>query len=302
MADTQEPDENGREGDGNPAPTMPSNSDAQTPQAQPTSDAHNQQVQGNRERYIYGPTKTAVKWLDAHNAGVMAIATIVIMVATIVNVWYVGGQLSEMQSGSAQTDQLIRSNADLASAANIQGAASKTQADAAVRQAEALTGQLSVMQKQLSAVRNEQRPWIAIVPIMKVIAVGQKLEAVVTFANVGHTPAFKVLTVVNGFGLSPAAAPPEPMTSLPADAKSKEGNGKVILPTTNVSATVPWAEGKPLSQLQFDSLQNNAQVLWVAARVEYFDDGGDVHSTSLRASYDFSNASFLSVNPGNDAD
>jgi hypothetical protein len=237
------------------------------------------QVEANRPRFWKRPSLT--DW-------VMMAATVVIAIATVVNVVYVGGQLAEMRSGSGQTDQLIKANTDLASAA--------------VKEADALTGQLSIMQKQLVAVHNGQRAWVAIGVVMKPIAVGQKLEAVVTFSNVSRTPAFKVLTLVNGFGLGASDPSPEPMISLPADTGTKEGNGKVILPSTTVTSGVQWADDQPITQIQFDGLQRKSDVLWVTARVEYFDDEGSPHSTTLRASYDFANTSFLSVNPGNDAD
>jgi hypothetical protein len=51
------------------------------------------------------------------------------MAATIVNVIYVGGQLAEMRSGSEQTDKLISSNANLASAAKDQATAATMQAN-----------------------------------------------------------------------------------------------------------------------------------------------------------------------------
>lgn len=116
MADTKDPDDDGSEGDGNAAPATPSDSGPQPPQAEPASDAHNQQVQANRDRYIYGPTKAAVKWLDGHNGAVMAVATVVIMIATIANVWVVDGQLEEMRSSDPQTDKLIGANVKLAAA------------------------------------------------------------------------------------------------------------------------------------------------------------------------------------------
>jgi hypothetical protein len=112
------------------------------PQTHSRHPANHHRVRENRQRYVHGPLEAGVKWLDAHNGAITAIATVVIMIATIVNVIYVGGQLSEMKSGGEQTDQLIKSNADLAAAA-------KSQADATVKQADVSASQLSIMQSEL---------------------------------------------------------------------------------------------------------------------------------------------------------
>jgi hypothetical protein len=187
MSDAQEPDEDGHERGGESPPASPSQPGPQPPQAQPTPDAYNQQVQENRERYIYGPTKTAVKWLDAHNAGVMAVATVVIMIATIANVWVVGGQLEEMRSSGRQTDQLIKSNADLAAAAGTQAEATKQAADVAER-----------------TLLITQIPYVGIQSIKEVPTRDAESKRVIyhkvsiVLENTGNTVAKNMATVING--------------------------------------------------------------------------------------------------------
>jgi hypothetical protein len=77
------------------------------------------------------------------------------LAATVTNVIYVGGQLSEMKSSSAQTDKLIASNAQLAIAA-------KTNAEAALKQAGAAEKQATAMQGQLDAMERDQVPYVSI--------------------------------------------------------------------------------------------------------------------------------------------
>jgi hypothetical protein len=131
MTDAPTPGNHGGAASGEPAIIPSSQDGAASPSQNEKAEREGQQVQKNREPFIYGSIKRLTHSLDRHSGAVTAGATVVIALATIVNVIYVGGQLSEMKSGVAQNDKLIASNADLATAAKTQGEAAKEQAKTA---------------------------------------------------------------------------------------------------------------------------------------------------------------------------
>jgi hypothetical protein len=173
MPDAGEADDNGDAASQQAAPIPPSESGAQTPNPQDVSDDNNERVHANRERYIYKPLKTGIERLDKYSGAVTAIATVVIMGATIVNVVYVGGQLSEMKSTGTQTDSLIKSNGDLASAAKDQA------------RAEAETAKTAGI-AMIAAQRAWMNPSVAAINALEAY---KPIKGVIGYANVGHEPA-----------------------------------------------------------------------------------------------------------------
>jgi hypothetical protein len=173
MTDAQTPNNYGDATSGKPATISPSQNGTAPPSKKEITDREGRKIQNNRERFIRGPIKRLILFLDIHNGVVTAAATVIIALATIVNVIYVSGQLSEMKSGNARTDKLIASNADLASAAKTQGEATKEQAKTAS-----------------ASLIASQRAWIGSTDAAIVKSpVGTLIKGTVSYINSGREPA-----------------------------------------------------------------------------------------------------------------
>lgn len=185
MEDAGATDENSAQPQQGTDGILPQNESAESPSDQQQAAEQQERNKQNRERFIYGPLHAAVSWTDQHGAAVTALATVVIAVATIVNVVYVGGQLAEMRSSSTQTEKLITSNADFAKAAKDQAAAAVIQAQAEQTSANAAIEQLAIQREVLN---RTYRPRISV----NFAAVGdieisdKKFAGDVTFTAINH--------------------------------------------------------------------------------------------------------------------
>jgi hypothetical protein len=136
------------------------------PSEKEIAEQHNRQVDENIDKFFYQPIKWTIPRIDKYSDAVIAAATVIIMLATVVNVVYVGGQLSEMRSGSSQTDKLIQSNADLAAAAKTQA---KTASDAFIANGRAWIGPSGALVADISSI-------------------GKYIRVEIYFSNSGHEP------------------------------------------------------------------------------------------------------------------
>jgi hypothetical protein len=172
MGDADNPHDDGASSGHDAATVAPDANRTNPPSEQEIAEQHNRQVDKNIDRFFYQPIKWTITRIDKYSDAVIAAATVIIMLATVVNVVYVGGQLSEMQSGSSQTDKLIQSNADLAAAAKTQA---KTASDAFIANG---------------------RAWIG--PsrgLADVSSIGKYTRVEIYFSNSGHEPSSNLVVV-----------------------------------------------------------------------------------------------------------
>jgi hypothetical protein len=173
MAGDSDPNRNGAEAGSEAKIVSPQMAGSSPPEDGEGAAHERQNVNQYQERFVYAPIRSIVRWADGHNGAITAVATVVIAIATIVNVVYVGGQLAEMKSTGIQTDTLIETNRKLVDAATEQASASVISAQTA--------------QDTLLA---SQRAWVgpSTAKIEGAIEASKEVKAVVTVVNTGREP------------------------------------------------------------------------------------------------------------------
>lgn len=169
-------------------------------------------------------------------------------------------------------------------------------------QLDAVRGQQAVMQSQLDEIKLEQRPWVAISATLKPIEIGKPIVIQIAFSNVGHKPAFNMISWGNYTVTLPGATePPDQKAEFDALDRIKLGDGTVLFPGFNSVNDVEVIQSSIVATKTLDDLKNGALKIWFIARVEYTDGKNDRHFTNFRGYYSPIFNGFIGVSPGNSA-
>lgn len=123
-----------------------------------------------------------------------------------------------------------------------------------------------------ATVENE-RPWVGPITVnCDQIIVGRPSRGTIVIKNTGRSPALRMRVAHRGIILNQGQAPPSTPNVWEVP--------KALFPNAE-DFYHPPVDGGPLSQADVAAIIAGTRVLWVIARVEYFDREGNLHHTNI---------------------
>jgi hypothetical protein len=218
---------------------------------------------------------------------IVALATAAIFVTSLLQWRAISGQWGEMQSGSKQTDRLIKEANRIANSMEKTSEESKRALDATIGMA-----------------RRDQRAWVGPIevvpawrePTNKPIYIKDgfpaKFEVVIT--NSGKSPARKVRTWIQ-FDTIPADRKFSPNYGLP-----QKQSVSVIQPQQRF--TLPTSSLQPVNASDIDTIKNGKAILYLFGKITYEDIFKTQHSTTFCMTLAPSLDGFAACDAYNEAD
>jgi hypothetical protein len=142
------------------------------------------------------------------------------------------------------------------------------------------------------AIADNERPWVGPVTVnCDQIIAGQPSRGTIVIKNTGRSPAIRIRIVHTGVILNQGQAPVVP---------NAWEAPKALFPNAE-DFYHPPVEGGPLSQADASALVAGTRVLWIIARIEYFDGNGNFHHTNISTRWGGVNRPVMVPDGDNDA-
>jgi hypothetical protein len=151
----------------------------------------------------------------------------------------------------------------------------------------------SSTRKLWNVTTENERPWVGPITVnCDQLIAGQPSRGTIVIKNTGRTPALRMRIAHRGVILNQGQVPATPSAwEVP----------KALFPNAE-DFYHPPVEGGPLSQADASALVAGTRVLWIIARIEYFDGGGKLHHTNICTRWGGINRPVMVPEGNNDAD